>query len=179
MCAAKLLERDFADVCVQAGILLLLETSVKRALDRDWSDPKQKGEAVELLAKQVLSLERWLHMNLAEKVKQPPLDDLLCVLDNLVIQDLEPDPNGGPGVRIADQVAEDRRVSIEDGQAIQRVQTSRGDRHREFCYPLVGYAPKPSGSLVLPMSTKLIREASQVFNELRATSHSILTFTAL
>ena len=29
------------------------------------------------------------------------------------------------------------------------------------------------------MSTKLIREASQVFNELRATSHSIITFTAL
>ena len=29
------------------------------------------------------------------------------------------------------------------------------------------------------MSTKLIQEASQVFDELRATSHSILTFTAL
>lgn len=116
ICAAKLLERDFASVCADAGIPLLLETSVKKALDRDWSDPKQKGEAVDLLAKQILSLERWVEKNLSEQAKQPPLKDLLSVLDELVVQDLEPDPSGGPGVRIAERVAEDRRVSIEDSE---------------------------------------------------------------
>lgn len=116
VCAAKLLERDVATVCKQAGIPILLETSVKKALDRDWSDPKQKGEAVEVLAKQVLALERWLEKHLAQQVKQPPLKDLIAVLDQLVVQDLEPDPGGGPGVRIARQVAEDRRVSVTDGQ---------------------------------------------------------------
>jgi len=115
-CAAELLERDFATVCKQAGIPLLLETSVKKALDRDWSDPRQKVEAVDLLAKQVLSLERWLDKNLADQVKQPPLDALISVLDQLVIQDLEPDPEGGPGVRVAEQVAPDRRISIEDSE---------------------------------------------------------------
>jgi len=115
-CAAELLERDFADVCKAAGIPLLLEPSVKKALDRDWSDPQQKGEAVDLLAKQVLSLERWLEKSLVEQVKKPPLETLLSVLNQLMTQDLEPDPGGGPGVRIAEGVAEDRRVSVEDGE---------------------------------------------------------------
>jgi hypothetical protein len=115
-CAAELLERDFADVCRDGGIPLLLETSIKKALDRDWSDPRQKGEAVDLLAKQVLALERWLEKHLSAQVKKPPLKTLIAVLDQLVVQDLEPDPGGGPGVRVAEQVAEDRRVSVEDGE---------------------------------------------------------------
>jgi hypothetical protein len=112
---AELLERDFAEVCTQAGIPLLLESSVKKGLDRDWSDRRQKGEAIDVLAKQVLSLERWLEKHLAEQIKNPKLKSLLAALDQLIIQDLEPDPDGG-GVRIAEQVAEDRRVSMEDGE---------------------------------------------------------------
>lgn len=104
VCAAKLLERDFATVCTQAGIPILLETSVKKALDRDWSNPRQKGEAVEVLAKQVLALERWLETHLAAQVNKPPLADLIAVLDQLVVQDLEPDPGGGSGVRVAQQL---------------------------------------------------------------------------
>lgn len=116
-CAARLLDRDFATVCKQAGIPILLEASVKKALDRDWSNPKQKGEAVDVLARQVLALERWLDKHLSEQVKTPPLQDLIAVLDQLVVQDLEPDPGGGPGVRIAEQqVAEDRRVSVQDSE---------------------------------------------------------------
>jgi len=115
-CAAELLGREFDAVCREAGIPLLLATSVKKALDRDWSDPRQKGEAIDVLAKQVLSLERWLDRHLAEEVQHPPLKSLLAVLDELIVQDLEPDPGGGDRVRIADNVAEDRRVSIEDGE---------------------------------------------------------------
>jgi len=113
-CAADLLESDYEDVCQKAGIPLLLETSVKKALDRDWSDAQQKGEAVDILARQVLSLERWLTKRLAQEVGRPPLSDVLEVLRQLVDQDLEPDPGGG--VRIRDGVAEDRRISVEDGE---------------------------------------------------------------
>jgi len=115
-CAAELLGREFDAVCREAGIPLLLATSVKKALDRDWSDPRQKGEAVDVVAKQVLSLERWLDRHLAEKVQHPPLKTLLTVLDELIVQDLEPDPGGGGRFRVAENVAEDRRVSIEDGE---------------------------------------------------------------
>lgn len=112
-CAAQLVERDYQTVCQEAGIPLLLETSIKKALDRDWSDAKQKGEAIDVLAKQVLSLERWISRNLPEEVDQPPLADVLGVLWKLMDQDLDPDPGGG--VRIARGVAKDRRISVEDG----------------------------------------------------------------
>jgi hypothetical protein len=113
-CAAQLLECEYETVCRKAGIPLLLDTSIKKALDRDWSDAKQKGEAIDVLAKQVLSLERWIARNLAEEVERPPLEDVLGVLQQLMEQDLEPDPDGG-GVRIAQGVAKDRRISVEDG----------------------------------------------------------------
>jgi hypothetical protein len=88
---------------------------VKEALDRDWSDAEQKAEAIDRLARQALSLERWLDEHLADEVTKPPLDTLLAVLDQLVTQDLEPDPDGN-GFRIADGVVEDRRISVEDGE---------------------------------------------------------------
>lgn len=69
-----------------------------------------------MLAKQVLALERWLEKNLTEQVNKPPLKTLVSVLNQLVVQDLEPDPGGGSGVRVAEQVAEDRRISVEDGE---------------------------------------------------------------
>jgi hypothetical protein len=114
-CVAKLLEVRFEQVCRQAGIPVLLETSIKKALDRDWSDAQQKAEAVDILARQVLSLERWLDHHLADEVKRPPLETLLEVLNQLLGQDLEPDPDGD-GIRIIDGVAKDRRISIEDGE---------------------------------------------------------------
>ena len=114
-CAAELLGRNFETVCKQAGIPLLLEKSVKKALDRDWSDREQKAEAIDVLARQVLSLERWLQRNLAEEVKQPPLETCVSVLRQLMEQDLEPDPDGD-SVRIIEGVAEDRRISVEDGE---------------------------------------------------------------
>ena len=114
-CAAALLEREYAWVCRQAGIPLLLASSVKKALDCDWSAGQEKAAAVDRLAEQVLRLERWLERHLAEEMARPPLVDALGVLHELMAQDLEPDPNGG-GQRIRQGVAEDRRISVEDGQ---------------------------------------------------------------
>jgi len=113
-CAAELLEWKYEDVCRKAGIPLLLQTSIKKALDRDWSDSKQKGEAIDILARQVLSLERWLTQRFAQQLGQPPLSDVLDVLRQLMDQDLEPDPGGG--LRIREGVAENRRISVEDGE---------------------------------------------------------------
>jgi hypothetical protein len=112
-CIAELLDWEFEKVCREAGISLLMAKSVKKALDRDWSDPKQKAEAVDVLARQVLSLERWIENHLAQQAGHPPLDKLLATLRQIMEQDLDPDPNGG-GVRIANRVAKDRRISVED-----------------------------------------------------------------
>ena len=89
-CIAELLGRRYGDICQQAGIPVLLSKSVKKGLDRDWSDEAQKREAIDILATQVLSLERWVHAELGEQVEQPPLETLLKVLRDLMEQDLEP-----------------------------------------------------------------------------------------
>jgi Transposase DDE domain len=112
-CAAGLLGWPVERVCRQARIPLLLETSVKKALDLDWNDPAQKASAVKSLAVQLENLKDWLGAHLAEELAKQPLKGDVETLSQLMSQDLEPDPGGG-GVKIREGVAEDRRVSVED-----------------------------------------------------------------
>jgi DDE family transposase/transposase-like protein DUF772 len=113
-CVAHLIEWTPAQVCQAAGIPLLLASSVKTGLDVEWSDPEQKAGAVRTLTKQLEALDAWIKRRLPEEMKQPPLKEPLAVLQQIIDQDLEPDPGGGSRVRRG--VAEDRRVSIEDGE---------------------------------------------------------------
>ncbi len=98
-------------VCREARAPLLFASSIKAALDRDWSDQAEKASAVKSLVIELENLKDWLVANLAEELKKPPLSDQ--ALKQLMAQDLEPDPGGG-GMKIREGVAEDRRVSIED-----------------------------------------------------------------
>jgi IS5 family transposase len=93
---------------------LLLGTSVKQALDVEWSDPPQKTAALNRLVEQVASLQRWIARQLTAEQRQPPLQAHVATLAQVLGQDLEPDPTGG--VRIREGVAEDRRVSVEDAE---------------------------------------------------------------
>jgi hypothetical protein len=112
-CAAELLGWSVERVCREARAPLLAESSVKKALDLDWSDPAQRASAARILAIQLASLEEWVAANLKRELKKPPLKDDLDMLAQLIHQDLEPDPDGG-GMKIREGVAPDRRVSVED-----------------------------------------------------------------
>jgi hypothetical protein len=112
-CAAELLHWTAEQVCHEARATLLLAPSIKVALDRDWSDPVQKAAAVKSLVVELENLNDWLAANLTEELKKPPLSEEVGTLQQLMDQDLEPDPDGG-GKRIREGVAEDRRVSVED-----------------------------------------------------------------
>ena len=112
-CAAGMLDWSTERVCREAGAPLLAESSVKKALDLDWSDPAQKASAARVLAMQLASLQEWIATNLKQELKKPPLKDEVETLVQLINQDLEPDPDGG-GMKIRDGVAPDRRVSVED-----------------------------------------------------------------
>lgn len=116
LCAADLLHWPFEKVATTAGIPLLLESSVKKALDLEWSDPEAKAHAVETLARQIESLEAWLRDKLPEESKNPPLKEHVDTLVQIRTQDLEPDPSGGGKTRIREGVAAERRVSVEDGE---------------------------------------------------------------
>lgn len=115
-CVAALLDWDVARVCVAAGIPVLLESSVKKGLDCEWSDPAQKANALQVLVDQLESLQAWIDEHLQEQTAEPPLRQSLDVLKQLVSQDLEPDPSGKGTKRIRQGVAVDRRVSVHDGE---------------------------------------------------------------
>jgi hypothetical protein len=112
-CAAGLLGWNEETVCRQAGIPLLLESSIKRALDIDWNDAVEKTEAITTFARQLDALQSWVARHLPEALAQPPLKEQVETLVQIRTQDLEPDPQGS-GARIREGVAADRRVSIED-----------------------------------------------------------------
>jgi hypothetical protein len=114
--AARLLGWPQERVCREAGIPVLLKSSVKKALDVDWSQAEQKAQALQTLCQQLDNLVAWLHKHLPLQVSHPALAEPLKVLEQLRNQDLEPDPSGGGGVRIRKGVAPDRRVSVEDGE---------------------------------------------------------------
>ena len=113
-CAASLLKWPTERLCREAGIPLLLESSIKKGLDREWSDPEQKADAIKVLADQAASLTTWVQLHLADELTKPPLDQEMKTLQQIIAQDLEPDPTPGGGVRIRQGVAADRRVSIKD-----------------------------------------------------------------
>lgn len=115
-CAAELLGWPAEKVAKQAGTPVLLGSSVKKALDVEWSDGNAKAEALARLVKQLDSLEVWVQSRLREELKAPPLSEHLATLHQIRGQDLEPDPSGEGKVRIRQGVAEDRRVSIEDAE---------------------------------------------------------------
>src|ERR1700681_3675979 len=111
-CAARLLGWTDEEVCARAGIPLLLDSSIKRALDIDWNDAGAKAEAIQTFSQPLDALQGWIEHRLAEEVGKPPLKESLETLVQIRTQDLEPDPKGG-AARIRDGVAADRRVSIE------------------------------------------------------------------
>lgn len=114
LCAADLLGWTPEKVATAAGIPVLLASSVKKALDLEWSDPDAKAQAINTLAGQIESLEEWLREKLPEELKKPPLKEHVDTLVQICAQDLEPDPSGGGKTRIRQGVAAERRVSIED-----------------------------------------------------------------
>ena len=114
-CAAELLKWPIERLCREAGIPLLLASSLKAGLDIDWSDAEQKAQAIKTVDSQLDSLRTWVEKRLPEELARPPLKEHVETLDQIRSQNLEPDPTGG-GARIREGVAPDRRVSIEDSQ---------------------------------------------------------------
>ncbi len=110
---SKLTELDSAEICRKAGIPLLLASSIKAGLDIDWSDPKQKAMAVEVVERQVSSLQRWVDRHLDDVVCEP-LRPYIDAIVQVRAQDLEDCPGGG--TRIRQGVAPDRRISVCDSE---------------------------------------------------------------
>lgn len=71
-CIAGAIGWEVDDVCRAAGIPILLESSIKRALDCEWSAPEQKHNALHVLVDQLDSLQHWVKGRVPEDVLQDP-----------------------------------------------------------------------------------------------------------
>ncbi|WP_437652586.1 hypothetical protein [Sorangium sp. So ce1182] len=69
---------------------------MKAGLDLDWSDRKQKVLAIQMLERQVSSLQQWVDRHLDDVVEQP-LRPYLDAITQVRDQDLEPVEDGTPG----------------------------------------------------------------------------------
>ena len=111
-CAAKVLERSPEEICREAGTPLLASTSIKAALDINWSVAEERDAAIEILFGEITLLHQWLE-NAPLKLEEP-LKRYIDAIAQVSQQDLEIETNGS--VRIRRGVAEDRRISIEDSE---------------------------------------------------------------
>lgn len=98
----------------QVGVPLVVGSSLKAALDINWDDPRQKKAALEQLLGQVRALEAFLRREMSKELAEPPLRDQWQTVEELIGQDIEPDPDGGS--RIVRGVAKERRISVRDAQ---------------------------------------------------------------
>lgn len=113
-CVASLLGETYEKVCEQSGATLLLESSIKKGLDLDWTKPDARDEGLRKLLAQLDALALWAKKRLPEQSVRPPLSETLETLEQIKTQDLEPDPNSPGGSRIKQGVAPNRRISITD-----------------------------------------------------------------
>lgn len=114
--AALLPGRSYGSICQEAGIPLLLATSIKKGLDLDWDAPEAQTEAISRLTIQLDSLKKWVEQELPEQLKQEGsgLQKRFKTIDRLRAQDLESIPESPEHSRIRQGVAPDRQCSIED-----------------------------------------------------------------
>ena len=99
----------------EGGLILVGHSSLKAALDLDWGQPKAREQALRLVLDEVDRWQRWLEQHQHLLAALPPLQAVMDIITQILIQDTEPDPEGGPGgKRIKKHVAPARRISIED-----------------------------------------------------------------
>ncbi len=114
LCAAAIAGRDAHALANKIGAALLLDSSIKAALDVDWTNPQQKADAMERLLGAIESLEKFVREQMTEHVDGPPLAEHLATIARLREQDIDPEPPDGGTRGVRDGVAADRTVSLSD-----------------------------------------------------------------
>jgi len=99
----------------EAELMLVGRSSLKAALDLDWGQPTAREHALRLVLEEVERWKRWLEQQPGLAGQEPRMQEVMDTVAQIVAQDTEPDPTGGPGGRrLKQHVAPARRVSIED-----------------------------------------------------------------
>lgn len=113
--AAQALGAATEAIVEDAGLTLVGQSSLKAALDLDWGEPRAREQALRLVLEEVDRWKQWLEHQPTLAAPESPMKEVGETIAQVITQDTEPDPEGGPGSRrIKKHVAPDRRLSIED-----------------------------------------------------------------
>jgi hypothetical protein len=114
--AAQQAGRKPSEVAAELELSVVSATSVKAALDIDWRLPQARNEALNVLIEQFTRLRSWLEEQFAvEALQTPPLSESIELVERLIEQDTEPDPDGTSSrSRKLRQGGHDRQVSLSD-----------------------------------------------------------------
>lgn len=128
--AAKQAGRRPEELHHELGLTIGSAPSIKAALDVDWRDPAARTVALNALIEQFEQVQQWLKSQFdTEALTTPPLADPLAVVERILEQDTEPDPDSpgqgrsnSPGAGVAGakkarrirQGGKDRQVSLSD-----------------------------------------------------------------
>ena len=117
--AADATATDPAKLAKELELSVFAASSIKAALDVDWREPKARTSALEALLSQFERLQSWLGKQLDEaRLAEPPLADQLALVERIIAQDTEPDPDapgaGSKKKRIRQGTSQDRLISLSD-----------------------------------------------------------------
>lgn len=102
-------------VIIQDAKLSILQgSSVKAALDIDWNDERQRGDALQRVVTEARALLAWAHRHAPEEMNHPKMREAVELLERVLGQDTEPDPDRPGHVRLREGVAPDRVCSVGD-----------------------------------------------------------------
>ena len=163
---SRVLDIEPSHIIAQAGLSVLGTTSVKAALDIDWTDPSEQKQALSILLREVEALEIWVTERAADDVQAAPIKTAMDLLRRVVEQDTDPDPDGG-GSAIHEGVAKDRIVSMGDPEMRhgRKSKSKRFDgfkRHIALSNGLIlGTAVEPANRREHAPTTRLLEAASR------------------
>ncbi len=104
--------RELVEVGNEAGADVVCGTSLKAMLDRDWDQPGQREEALNLVLNVLQTVETWVQTLQPDEVElaEPSLEIARQVKE----QDVQVDEKGK--ARLIKGVAKNRRISVEDAE---------------------------------------------------------------
>jgi IS5 family transposase len=111
---ARLTNVSDDEIIEGAGLTLLQSSSIKAALDIDWDDREARSDALLLVLQQAEALLSWAHGHAQEILDEPGVAEATQLLERVIAQDTEPDPDRSKRKRILRGVAVDRVCSIGD-----------------------------------------------------------------
>jgi Transposase DDE domain/Transposase domain (DUF772) len=104
-----------AELSSMLELSVLQASSIKAGLDIDWRKSGARTEALHQLIEIFERIQGWLKKTFsAEQLETPPISTHLELVEKVIRQDTEPDPNSPNRKKIKQGVAKDRLVSLGD-----------------------------------------------------------------